>query len=251
MFAEFARPGNSLLHRFDPRAKLIALVLFAAAFFLPVPVWVTALYAAVLVLIVLACLGPAELGGALATIAPVLLIICLLTPVFHRGGAVIWSVSGFALLTADGLRESARLVLRFMGLTLAFFAAFRSLDMNELILALRWYGLSYRVSLVIIVALRFIPSLFVVYRNVQDAHLLRRSRGRKAGFFQRTLPVLTSVFIQAIRGIPSLAMAMETRGFGRRGRRSEYRVLPKRSRLIASMGVTVVLAALVLFPLAL
>jgi len=181
----------------------------------------------------------------------VLLIICLLTPVFHRDGAALWSVSGFALLTTDGLRESARLVLRFTGRTLAFYAAFRSLDMNELILAFRWYGLSYRISLIVIIALRFIPSLFVVYRNVQDAHLLRRSRGRKPGFFRRTLPVLTSVFIQAIRGIPSLAMALETRGYGRRGKRSEYSVLPGGRRLAVSMGAAAVLTALVLAPLAL
>jgi energy-coupling factor transport system permease protein len=153
------------------------------------------------------------------------------------------------LLTSEGLSEAHRLLLRFTGLTLSFFIVFRTLDMNDLILALRWFGLPFRVALIIIVSLRFIPSLFVVYKNVQDAHTLRASRGKKAGFFQRTLPVLTSVVIQAIRSIPSLAMALETRGFGRGGRRTEYRILPMGLGFGLSLAAAVLLTALLFLPL--
>jgi energy-coupling factor transport system permease protein len=251
VFADLAMEGTSLLHRFDPRAKLIALAAFAAGFFLPVPLWAIAAYAAVLALAIALCLGPLELGRSLAAIAPVLLIICILTPVFHRQGAAVLTVRGFTLLTSDGLQEALRLLIRFTGLTLAFYAAFRSMDMDELILALRWFGVPHRAALVVIIALRFIPSLFIVYRNVQDAHLLRRAKGRKQGFFARTMPVLTSVFIQAIRGIPSLAMALETRGLGSRVRRSDYRVLPAGRRLALSMATAAAIIALLLAPLAL
>ncbi|MGA2976027.1 MAG: energy-coupling factor transporter transmembrane component T [Spirochaetia bacterium] len=249
MVIDFFKPGRSILHRFDPRAKLLMLAVFVSCFFLPVQLWVMAIYLACLVVLIIACLGLAELGRSLAAIAPVLLIICVLTPVFRRGGAAFWSPFGFPLLTSEGLSEALRLLLRFTGLTLSFFIVFRTLDMNDLILALRWFGLPFRVALIIIVSLRFIPSLFVVYKNVQDAHTLRASRGKKAGFFQRTLPVLTSVVIQAIRSIPSLAMALETRGFGRGGRRTEYRILPMGLGFGLSLAAAVLLTALLFLPL--
>jgi energy-coupling factor transport system permease protein len=123
------------------------------------------------------------------------------------------------------------------------------LELDELVLALRWYGLPYRPSLTLIMAFRFIPTLVELYQNVQDAHSLRTAGERPVGFFGRILPRLTSVFIQAIRMVPSLAMALETRGLGRRTPRTEWRELPRRRRA-ASWVTTAAVACLVFIPAA-
>jgi energy-coupling factor transport system permease protein len=243
MVGDFALPGTGPLHLLDPRAKLLWLVATVPAFFVFPSPWLPCLYAAGLALIVAALLGPRELGRCLAAVAPLLAIICVLTPVFRRAGSVLWSPFGLPLLTAGGLLESARLVGRFAGLTLAFFAVFRTLEMEDFVLALRWFGLPFRAALPLIVALRFIPTLFLLWRGVQDAHALRRAGGRRVGFFARVLPQLTSVFIQAIRMIPALAMALETRGFGRRNPRTDWRRLPGAARLAASCVVAGIVAA--------
>jgi len=64
------------------------------------------------------------------------------------------------------------------------------------------------------------------------------------------LPVLTSVLILSVRRIPLLAMALETRGLGLRGRRSSYRCLKHGPGLLVDgavlAGLTGVLAASVL-----
>jgi energy-coupling factor transport system permease protein len=249
MVTEFSLPGHSPLHRLDPRAKIAGLVAFVPSFFVFPAAWLPVVYAACLALVIVLFLGPRELGRSLAAVGPLLLIICVLTPVFHRGGRTLWSLFGLAVLTTDGLRESVRLVGRFAGLTLVFYAVFRTLDMDDLVLALRWYGLPFRAALALIVAFRFIPTLFALYRGVQDAHALRRAGERRTGFFARMLPQLTSVFIQAVRMIPALAMALETRGFGRRTPRTEWRLLPAGRRLAVSFVVTGLFAAAAYAPL--
>lgn len=251
MTTTFALPGTSILHRYDPRAKLVFLVVLVACFFVPGPAWVPAAWVVALAALIAACLGPRELGRAMASIAPVLAVICLLTPVFRRTGEALWQPFGVRVLTVDGLAEVTRLVVRFTGLTLAFFAVFRTLDMDGMVAALRWFGLPFRPALVIIIAFRFIPTIFGVYQSVQDAHLLRMSGTRRRGFFARVLPILTSVVIHSVRSIPALAMALETRGLGRRGKRSGLRVLPGGRGLAVSIAVTVLLCGLVIVPLAL
>jgi energy-coupling factor transport system permease protein len=248
MMVAFSIPGSSLLHRHDPRAKLAGLVAVLPAFVIRLAPWVPLAYAAALGILILVSLGPRELRRSLTAIAPILLIIFVLTPLFRRGGDLLWSPFGLPVLTSEGLTESVRLVGRFAGLTFAFYAVFRTLELEELVLALRWYGLPYSPALTLIMAFRFIPTLVELYQNVQDAHSLRTAGDRPTGFFGRILPQLTSVFIQAIRMVPALAMALETRGLGRRAPRTEWRKLPRRST--ASWLATAAVACLVWIPAA-
>ena len=60
---------------------------------------------------------------------------------------------------------------------------------------------------------------------------------------------MTSVFVQAVRTIPALAMALETRGFGRRTPRTEWRVFPPGRRLTVSFIATGVLVVVAYAPL--
>ncbi len=249
MMVAFSIPGSGILHRFDPRAKLAALVAVLPAFVVRLAPWVPLAYSGLLAVLVVVALGPRELLRSFKAIAPILLIILVLTPVFRRGGDLVWAPFGLHILTREGLLESLRLVGRFTGLTLAFFAVFRTLELDELVLALRWYGLPYRPALTLIMAFRFIPTLVTLYQDVQDAHSLRSAGERPVGFFGRILPQLTSVFIQAIRMVPSLAMALETRGLGRRTQRTEWRVLPRQRRAV-SWAATVFAACLVWIPAA-
>ena len=175
-------------------------------------------------------LGPRELLPPLQAIAPVLVFICLLTPPFHRGGPGVFTMFGIVLLTADGLRETLAMLLRFLGITLGFFAVVRTVSLDDLVLSLRWFGLPYTFCLVVIVALRTMPSLASTWHNVLDAHRLRSgppaTRQRKK-IVETYLPVLTSLLIEAVKGIPVLAMALESRGFGRRNPRTVYAELKR------------------------
>ncbi|MGA2480217.1 MAG: energy-coupling factor transporter transmembrane component T [Spirochaetia bacterium] len=251
MKAEFFHSGRSFLHAFDPRAKLFLLIPLFLCFFLPEPLWVPAVFAGALVIVIAVALGPRELIPPLQAIAPVLVFICLLTPPFHRGGTPVVSLFRVALLTSDGLRETLTLALRFLGVTLGFFSVVRTVSLDDLVLSLRWFGLPYTVCLVVIVALRTMPSLATTWHNVLDAHRLRSGppgpRERKK-IVETYLPVLTSLLIEAVKGIPLLAMALESRGFGRRNRRTAYQQLKRGRGLVGDALICLVLSLLLLCP---
>jgi energy-coupling factor transport system permease protein len=241
----FFLPGHGPLHRFDPRCKLPLTVLFTLLFFLPLRLPLLAAYLGAMSLAIWLFLGFRELLRPLKTIAPLLLLVLLLTPPFRRGGQVYLSLGGFPLLSAVGLREAAFLALRLTGITFTFFALLRSTEAADLILALRAFGLPFAAGLVVSVALQYVPGLKGLYEQVQDAHRLRRAgnsapaaKGLKAA--RALIPQLTSVLILSIRRIPVLAMALELRGVGLTTRRTSLRSLPG-GRLLAS---SIVAAAL-------
>jgi energy-coupling factor transport system permease protein len=248
---DFYRPGHSFLHRFDPRAKLLLLVPLFVCFFLPAPPWVLVPFAGALMIVTAIALGYRELLPPLRAIALVLVFICLLTPPFHRGGSGVLTLFGIVFLTSDGLRETLIMLLRFLGITFGFFAVVRTVSLDDLVLSLRWFGLPYTFCLVVIVALRTMPSLASTWHNVLDAHRLRsgppETRGKKR-IVETYLPVLTSLLIEAVKGIPVLAMALESRGFGRRNQRTVYAELKKGWHLVGDMAVCLVLTLVFISP---
>jgi energy-coupling factor transport system permease protein len=250
MITTYYKPGRSLLHRFDPRTKLVVLLGFLAAFFLPLELFGLALYLFFICLVTVGIMGIKELLLPLRLILPVLILVLLLTPPFYRGGSVFIAVRGFPLFTTEGIYVATRLIIRFLGISLVFSLYLRSTDPDMLVLSLRWFGLPYSLALITTIAFRYIPFIDTLYHNVLDAHKLRRPlRGRKrTGFFKRLLeriPVLTSVMIQSIRTIPILAMALETRGFGRANARTSFLALKPGRSLFIDLIVTVTLILLI------
>jgi energy-coupling factor transport system permease protein len=244
----FYLPGDGLLHRFDPRCKLPLAVLFTALFFLPLPLPLLGAYLGIVALAIWLSLGFRELLRPLRTIAPLLLLILLLTPPFHRGGQVYLRLGGLTLLSAAGVLEAARLALRFTGITFTFFGLLRSTDPADLILALRAFGLPFAAGLAVSVAMQYVPGLKGLYDQVQDAHRLRRAqnsapapKGLRA--LGGMLPLLTSVLILSIRRIPALAMALELRGVGLKTPRTSLRRLPGGRRLAAGVTAAVLVGA--------
>ena len=251
MNLELYRQGTSFLHAFDARAKLLLLVPLIVCFFLPQPWEVLLAITAAIMAVIAAALGPRELLQPLKAIGPVLILICLLTPPFHRDGPVMLRVFGLALLTGAGLRETAVMLLRFLGITFGVFAMLRTLPLDDLVLGLRWFRLPYAACLVMIVTLRTIPSLAGTWRNVLDAHRLRGGTPAKQGrrkIVARYLPLLTSVLIEAVKSIPALAMALESRGFGRRNPRTAYAQLKKGGAFFRDMALCLLASAMLLWP---
>lgn len=249
------RPGSSFLHRADPRIKLFILVFWTAAFIIPSSVPVLLHYYLGVILLIAAALSVREIFIPLKSIWPILILVLLLTPPFHAGGEVFLEIGGWYRLTREGLEEAVMLVLRFSGITSVFFLFFRGTSIDQFILALRWYGLPYNAALVVTISFRYIPTLIQLYRNIQDAHTLRRPHledGRRYNpvrRFSHIFPVLVSVMIHSIKSIPSLSMALENRGFGRSRERTIYRPLPKLRTvpLQCGAGLIVVLAVILIY----
>jgi energy-coupling factor transport system permease protein len=139
---------------------------------------------------------------------------------------------------------------------LAFFLYLRTTAINELILALRWFGLPFKAALVTTLAFRYVPYMANVYTSVVDAHRLRSDPGEKELRWWelrkrviKLLPVLISVLIYAIKGIPMLSMALESRGMGRKNPRADYMQLKRGVPLLVDFLTMLLVLCILLTPL--
>ena len=195
---------KSFLYKADPRLKLIIMLIYTAAFFCPI----SALrYGLLLVPVVTAgfiTCGWKPFLSVFKLILPLLILTALVTPFF------------------SGIHETVRIILRFIGITALFFLYFKTTDSDQFIQTLRFFGMPYRIALIISISISYIPLLLDTYHDADAAHKLRYtencpsvSRWNFIARFRAILPVLASVLIQAVKNIPTLAMALEIRGVGK------------------------------------
>ena len=195
---------KSFLYKADPRLKLIIMLIYTAAFFCPI----SALrYGLLLVPVVAAgfiTCGFKPFLSVFKLILPLLILTVLVTPFF------------------SGIHETVRIILRFIGITALFFLYFKTTDSDQFIQTLRFFGMPYRIALIISISISYIPLLLDTYHDADSAHKLRYTESCPAinrwnfiARFRAILPVLASVLIQAVKNIPTLAMALEIRGVGK------------------------------------
>ncbi len=272
----YGKRGQSAFHRFDPRGKIILLVIFLITFFFPLRIEHLSLHLAVVAALAVIFLGIGNALRPLRLILPILILVLILTPPFHREGPVLFSIRSVPILTVFGLLEAFRLIVRFTGITLIFYLFMGTTDPDSLVLAFRWFRLPFALSMVLSIALEYIPTIRRIYNQVRDAHRLRlageavvkktaagsgrargkvksKPRGQKGRRLAETIPILTSVLILSVRRIPTLAMALECRGVGRKNRRSSFHSLKTGVSMISDWMITAlitaaIVASLVLFP---
>jgi len=249
------REQRSLLHEFDSRLKLVLLPLMTVYFFLPQGPAVSAGVTALLLILILTVLGVKDLITPLAMILPLLILILVLTPLFHRSGTALISAGSLILVTTDGLREALQYVFRLTGISALFFLFFRTTPMEDILLALSWYRLPYTVTLVISIALRYIPHIAGLYGKIKSAHALRcgindKVQRKRRGINPAALfPVLVSLMIQSVKTIPALTMALELKGVGRDNKRTRVRSLPAVGKPGVQILCTAALLVLLTLPL--
>lgn len=221
--------GKGLLYRFDPRAKILLMLLLCVWFFLPVTLWGLYSVVACIILIGAANTSAGHAWRIFKSILPMLLFMVLFMPFNVREGQVIAKVGSFTLLTEEGLLQALRLAIRFIGITYVCTLLFATTVMTEVMLALRWYHVPYKATLVITLAFTYIPFISESFNQIAESHKLREAEQEQGKrLWQRIkdmMPTLTSALVAALRSIPNLAMSLEMRGFGRSEKRSSYHTL--------------------------
>ncbi|MGE4453248.1 MAG: energy-coupling factor transporter transmembrane protein EcfT [Sphaerochaeta sp.] len=221
--------GTGWLYRFDPRAKLLLMLLMCIWFFLPVPLLHLAIVVALVVVSGASNTGWAHIWKTFCSISPMLVFMVFFMPFNVREGSPLVTLGNFTLITAEGLEQALRLMSRFIGITYACTLLFATTVMHEVMLALRWYRLPYKASLVVTLAFTYIPFIAESFNQISESHRLREAEDeQKKRWTQRLkdlVPTLTSALVVALRSIPNLAMSLEMRGFGRTERRSSYHTL--------------------------
>lgn len=222
-------PGSSPIHELDPRAKIIAAFAYAVALFFIDDYAGLGLMAAVLLLAILvAAIPPVWLYRA---IKPILFLAAFtfLFQLFLRGGDN-WASIGPLNLYADGARRgaflAARLVLLVLSSAVLTFTTAPVLltdGLSRMISPLNRLRLpAYELSLMMSIALRFIPTLLMELDRIIKAQKARGAQPGRGGLSRRArsmMPILIPLFVLSFRHADELALAMESRCYrGGRGR---------------------------------
>ncbi len=236
-------PGNSPVHRLDPRVKILLTGLYIAAVFLARSVWG---YLAVLLFVALtAKLAAIPMKYLARGLKPILLLVAF-TFVFN----VLMGPEGrelyrwkFLRITAEGLVQAlqlmARLILLVLGtslLTLCTSPIALTDGLERLFAPLKRLRFPvHELAMMMTIALRFIPTLLSEADRIMKAQMARGADFESGNLLSRAramVPLLVPLFVSAIRRADELAVAMEARCYHGGEGRTRMRVL----RLTAADG---------------
>ena len=252
-------PGNSPIHRLDPRTKLIVMVIYIVALFLAQS-WIS--YGVMFVFLV--CVirtSTIPLKSILRGMKPLIMILVftgVLTLFFTREGRVLveW---GSIVITVDGVKRAILMVARILMLiTCTFLLTYTTSPialtdgLESLMGPLKKIGVPvHELSMMMCIALRFIPTLIEETDKIMCAQKARGADFENGNLVERAralIPILVPLFVSAFRRADELATAMECRCYqGGQGRTKMKMLRYHRNDMMAfGIGAVLVLAVLML-----
>lgn len=214
-------PGNSVIHRLDPRVKIIATLLFIIELFI-VDNFLGFAVAGVCLAIVIAVSG-VPLGYIVRGLKPIIIILLFTFTLnmFMIDGHILWQW-GFLKITTEGLRTAVfmaiRLILLIIGssmLTLCTRPLSLTDGIERLLSPFKIIGVpAHEIAMMMTIALRFIPTLLEETDKIMKAQQARGADFETGSLIHRAkslIPILVPLFVSAFRIAQDLAMAMEAR----------------------------------------
>ena len=250
-------PGNSIVHRLDPRTKLIMLVVYIVALFCAVS-WVS--YGVMFVfLAVTISISKIPVKAIVRGMKPLVLILVftgVLNLFFTTSGEVLvsfWVIT----ITTDGLIRAVLMVLRILMLISGTFLLTYTTSpisltdgLESLLNPLKAIKLPvHELAMMMCIALRFIPTLIEETDKIMSAQKARGADFETGSLLQRVralVPILVPLFISAFRRADELATAMECRCYQGGEGRTKMKLLRFTYYDFVSMTIGVVLVAAVL-----
>ena len=223
-------PGDSVVHKLDPRIKIIISIVYLVVLFLVTNFKGFAFVAAATILTI--ALSKVSFKYIYKGLKPIfiLLIITALLNIFMTEGKVLIFRWKFIWIYKEGLILAAFLVLR-----LVFLIAGTSLltlttspieltdGIEKLLNPLKKVGVpAHELAMMMTIALRFIPTLMDETDKIMKAQMARGAEFDTGSIIERAknlIPILVPLFISSFRRADELAMAMEARCYrGGKGR---------------------------------
>ena len=228
-------PGNSILHRLDPRTKILLTAMYIVALFLA-----KQLVGYGIMMVVLAsaiAVSKVKLKTIFRGLKPILIIIIITAflNLFWTPGQIIWKW-GFLNLTVEGIWSAVFMVLRISMLILCTFLLTYTTSpilltdgLENLMNPLKKIHVPvHELSMMMSIALRFIPTLIEETDKIMSAQKARGADFDTGGLMDKAkalIPLLVPLFISAFRRADELAMAMECRCYRGGEGRTRLKVL--------------------------
>ncbi|KXT84923.1 energy-coupling factor transporter transmembrane component T family protein [Streptococcus panodentis] len=229
-------PGNSLIHRLDPRSKLVALFFFILLIF-----WANNLLTNLLLFVFvfsLLFLSKVPLSFFLKGIQSMIFIIAFTTlfQLFLTSGGKTLFQWGWISITEAGLAQAGIIFSRFVLiicfstlLTLTTTPLSLSDAVESLLKPLTVFKVPvHEIGLMLSMSLRFVPTLMDDTTRIMNAQRARGVDFGEGSILQKVksiIPILIPLFASSFKRADALAIAMEARGYNGGEGRSRYRQL--------------------------
>ena len=229
-------PGDSAIHRMDPRCKLILTIVYIVGVFLigNLPGYLLAL-AFLWMTVRISGIRFSYLMRGLRPLRFILIFTFVLNVLFAQGSTVLFQL-GFLTVTREALEAAVyftlRLVFLVMGtsvLTLTTSPVQLTDALEHLMHPLARFGFpAHELAMMMTIALRFIPTLLEEADKIQKAQMARGADFETGNLLARAkalIPLLVPLFVSSFRRANDLAMAMEARCYHGGANRTRLRAL--------------------------
>lgn len=215
--------GNSLLHKMDPRAKIIAAVLYIVTVFLAKNLFSFALLAvSAVALIVISAIPLRIILKSMKPLVIILLFTALINIFWMKGDTLLfsfWKIHIYLEGIINAFLIAVRIVILLIGTSILMTFTTTPIaltdGLEQLLSPLKKIGVPvHEFSMMMTIALRFIPTLTEETQKIMNAQKARGADFSTGSLLQRAkalLPILVPLFVSAFRRADELATAMECR----------------------------------------
>lgn len=229
-------PLDSIIHKMDPRAKIIAMLLIVTAIFFPSG-WLGygIIGCCIIFTVFLAKLNLKFVLKSMKPMITMMFFLFIINVLVIKSGDVLFTIFNLSVYS-DAVFQTlyiiVRLILMIM-ITTTLTATTKPLDLTlgieDLLIPLKRFKVpAHEIAMLISIALRFIPDLIDETQRIMKAQASRGVDIQEGKFKEKIMAILSLIvplFVSALQRAEDLANAMEARGFVPGAKRTRYKVL--------------------------
>lgn len=229
-------PGDTYIHKLDPRIKIVCSILFMVILFLVKDLWVFGIVGVCLgIIIAISRIKPMYIYKGLKPVFILLILTAVLNIFMTKGGDLIFKWRFISIYT-EGIKVAVfmavRLILLIMStsiLTLTTSPIQLTDGLETLLNPLKKIKFpAHELAMIITIALRFIPTLLDETDKIMKAQMSRGADFKSGNLMKRAknlLPILIPLFINSFKRADELSVAMESRCYRGGDGRTRMKVL--------------------------
>ena len=229
-------PLDSIIHKMDPRAKIIAMLLLVTAIFFPSG-WLGygIIGCCIIFTVFLAKLNLKFVLKSMKPMITMMFFLFIINVLVIKSGDILFTIFNLSVYS-DAVFQTlyiiVRLILMIM-ITTTLTATTKPLDLTlgieDLLIPLKRFKVpAHEIAMLISIALRFIPDLIDETQRIMKAQASRGVDIQEGKFKEKIMAILSLIvplFVSALQRAEDLANAMEARGFVPGAKRTRYKVL--------------------------
>jgi len=215
-------PGDTIVHKLDPRTKLVLMITYITALFMAKGLLAYVfMFAMLIICLILSRIKPGAVLRGLRPVFIIIMITAFLNIFFIKGETILFEFHAI-VITQEGVVTAVYMVSRFMMLIISTFLLTYTTSpitltdgLERMLNPLKKIKLPvHEFSMMMSIALRMIPTLIEETDKIMSAQKSRGADFETGGLIKRAkaiLPLIIPLFISAFRRADELATAMESR----------------------------------------